>query len=520
MRGKTVRIMAGILLLLLLTMGGLPIWAKESGVETITLLSVNDFHGALVEAGKNPGMAKLGKFLKEEKAKNPEGTLILSAGDMFQGTMDSNLLYGQTVVEGLNQIGFDAFAVGNHEFDWGLDKLRNRIDQGKFPYLGANVLEKKTGKTVSFLKPYTLIEKKGIKIGIIGLVTPETAYKANPKVVGGFEFADPILTVNRLLPELKKKGAEIIVVLSHLGSNMDPATGEIVGEGAVVAQKVKGIDALITAHTHQKVMGKIKGIPVLQAGHNGRGVGKILLLYSKPAKQVVNSTVSVVELPTPGLTPDPALEELIWTSQAKIAPIKSLILGKTVGDLTHNRYQISLLGQWSADVLRQGAQADIAFQNGGGLRTSIPAGKITLGQLYEVMPFDNFLYTVNLTGAQIMQILQHGIKNEKIGMVQFSGLKVQYDSSLPLPQAILAVTTGDGTPLDLKRTYKVATNDFMAAGGDGFTVFQEGKNGVDTGLLIRNLLIEAVKKEKIINYSGDDRFKEIQGTVKPQKDAA
>ncbi|CQR72585.1 Endonuclease YhcR precursor [Sporomusa ovata DSM 2662] len=475
----------------------------------INILTVNDFHGALSESGKNPGMAKLAAFLKAEVAKNPTGTIIVSAGDMFQGTPESNMLYGKPVVEAMNEIGFSAMAIGNHEFDWGTQVLRKRIAQSSFPYLAANIIDKATDQVVSFVKPYTIVEKNGLKIAIIGLATPETAYKTSPKYIKNYIFADPAQTVTQHIPELKQQGADIIIVLSHLGSEVDPLTGQIIGEAADLAHAVTAIDAIISGHTHQKVSGAVNSVPIVQAAYNGRAVGNLSLTFSKMDRKVVAAESNITEVAAANLVADPEVKAIVDKVQEEVAPMKNKVLGHTVYELKHEKYSHSVLGQWVTDSMRQKVKADIAFENGGGLRASIPAGAITLGTLYQVVPFDNTLVTVELTGKQILEVLEHGIDNQQIGMVQFSGLKVEYDKLLPAGKRITKVTLTDGSKLILTKIYKVATNDFLAQGGDGFTMFSQGKHLIDTQLPLRDCLIEAVMKTKVINATVDKRFIEI-----------
>ncbi|MEN6462576.1 MAG: S-layer homology domain-containing protein, partial [Syntrophomonas sp.] len=184
---------------------------------SLDILTVNDFHGALLEDNKNPGAAKLATWLKDQKAANPEGTLILSAGDMSQGSIDSNLSYGKTVIEAMNEIGFDAMAVGNHEFDWGLDCLKNQAAWAKFPILTANITDKKTGHGLEGTKPWIIVERKGVKIGIIGVTTEETTDQASPKVISACKIDKPGEIITRLVPELKQQGVQVIIILGHLG---------------------------------------------------------------------------------------------------------------------------------------------------------------------------------------------------------------------------------------------------------------------------------------------------------------
>lgn len=479
----------------------------KNDIIRLQILTVNDFHGALLENGKNPGAAKLAEYLKETKAKAPEATLILSAGDMFEGTVDSNLLYGKTVVDIMNEVPFDAMTLGNHEFDWGIDRLKERIGQANFPYVCANITEKSTGKRVDYVKPYVVLERCGVKIAIIGIATPETAYKTSPKVVSGYTFEDPTTVVNALVPELKSRGADVILVLTHLPSWMDE-NGNITGEAATLATEAHGVDAIISGHSHRTVWGKVNGVPVVQAYYNGQAVGNIELSFNKTSHQVVESTVSVTTLPYSGLVPDPAVQGLIEQEQKDIIPIKNVVVGQTATMLSHDREKLdeTPLGQWVTDTMRQRVGADIAFHNSGGLRTSLSQGAITMGNLYEVMPFDDTLVTVELTGVQIRKVLDYGVMNHKIGMLQYSGLKIRYAFTDPQSGQITGITMIDGTPIDPNKYYKIVTNDFMAEGGDGFIMFKEGRNFYDTEIPERDVLADALRNQKIINFSGDDRW--------------
>lgn len=484
----------------------------------IDILSVNDYHGALAETAANPGAAKLAAWLRAEKAKNPAGTLIVSAGDMFQGSADSNLLYGRTVVDVMNAIGFDAMALGNHEFDWGLDTLAARARQARFPFLAANVIDRQANAVVASAKPYVIVTKQGVRIAIVGMATPETAYKASPKLVAGLEFADPAATFRELLPQLRRQ-ADIIIVLSHLGGAVDPRSGALSGQAADFLATGSGVDALITGHTHEGYALKAENVPVVQARHQGRAVGKISLLYSLTAKRILASTAALVELEPRTLTADAAVAKLLAAAKAEIEPVKAVALGQAARPLPHDRRQLSPLGQWSSDAIRRAAGADIALQNGGGLRRGIAAGPVTLGDLYEVMPFDNHLVTVEMTGQQVLALLEYGIRNAKIGMLQFSGVKVIFDASMPAGKRVAAVMS-DGRPLQPSAVYKVATNDFMASGGDGYTMFQDARNLTDTYLTLRDVLADAIRAQPTIDFTVDDRLTEVFSIIRRERPAA
>lgn len=487
---------------------------EVKGTTVITLLTANDFHGTLTGDGKkNPGISKFVNFLINEEKKNPNGTLILSAGDMFQGSADSNLLYGQPVVTAMNYAGFDAMVLGNHEFDWGLDKLQARMDQSDFPYLAANLVEKSTGKTPDFVKPYVLVNKNGINVGIIGIVTPETATKTKPELVAPYDFKNPAEVVNALVPEVRKAGADIVVVLSHLGAFQNSKTGEITGEAAELAKAVTGVDAIIAGHTHTTVSGTVNNIPIVEAYYNGRSVGVVDIFINTDTKAVVKKTqyvdASVVNAPE-------SANVTAWFNlvQSLIGPVKNQVIGKATADFPHSpdETQTTLLGNWVTDVMRKAVNADIAIQNGGGLRRDLPAGNITMGLLYEIMPFDNTLFTMDLTGAQVRAAIEHGIMSEDFKPGQFSGVMVKYDSTKEAGSRIVEIKLVDGTPLDDSKIYKVVTNDFQAGGGDKYTMFLEGKNGKDTAIPVRDVLVNEIKAKGTISPADDERLIDVSKT--------
>lgn len=480
---------------------------EEKDFVTITILTVNDFHGALIQEKRNPGAIRMAHYLKDEFVLNPEGTLIVSAGDMFQGTIDADLLKGEPIVSIMNNIGFDAMAIGNHEFDWGIEILRERARQAQFPLLAANVFEKGTNTLPSFAKPYVIVERKGVKIAVIGIATPETAYKAHPDVVSNYRFADPAKTVNTLLPELKRQGAEVIIVLSHLGCELDTRTNTLRGEAALFAKRLSGVATIITGHSHMKLAGTVNGIPVIQAAYNGRSVGKVNLVYSREAKKVISAVTSVADVPLEGLAGDLAVSRIVQDAQAQTAAIKKIVLGEAKVRLSHNRYELSPLGQWACDMLRKAGKADIAFLNGGSIRAGELFGPITKAGLYELMPFNNRLLVVEMTGREIINALEYGIENQQVGMLQFSGLTVTYDYSRPANKRVTQAVLTNGRKLERNESYKVAVNDFLAAGGDGFTMFSAGRNPVDTHMSIRQIIEQAVSQAVQIAPEADGRLK-------------
>lgn len=464
----------------------------------IVVLSINDFHGSLAPSGKNVGAAKLVDAIKTEKAKNLEGTIIVSAGDNYQGSAMSNLLYGEPVSAMFKEMGLELSAVGNHEFDWGIDRITKWVEDGGFTFVGTNIYDKRTNQPVDWAEPFAIIEKMGIKVGFIGLATPETAYKALKANVENYEFRDPVETITEWMPKVKDAGADIIIALTHLGAFQDKE-GNISGEAAALGE-VDGVDAVISAHTHQSVSGLVNGKPLVQAYYNGRSVAKLTFVFDENNK-LVSAEPSLDNLyERPDTLKDDANTLAIYMKyEEELGPVLGKILGKTTVALDHDRYAgPSLLGEWTCEIMKDKVGVQIAMTNGGGLRVPIPAGDITAGILYEVMPFDNTLYTMKLSGADVKANIEHGIMNEDIGWVQIAGVKVTYDPKAEAGNRITSMVLEDGTPVEMDKYYTVVTNDFMATGGDKYN-FDNTLDKLDTFIPVRDAMMDAVEKAGVIS---------------------
>lgn len=462
--------------------------------KTVDILSFNDFHGTMKPEGKNIGAAKLAGEIKKAVGANPD-TIVVSGGDIYQGSAMSNLTYGEPVSEFLKEINLRASALGNHEFVWGLDKIPAWAEDGNFEFLASNIYDKTTGKPVRWAQPYMIIKVGKVKIGFIGLSTPETAYKTKPDLVKDLEFRDPALSADYWATYLKKgRRADYVIALTHLGAAQDPNTKIITGEAAELAKNATNVDAIISAHTHMTVSGYVNNIPIVQAYYNGRSLAKLAIGFNvqgdfmgiKPSVDGLYNRIST-------LAEDPIVKSIYDKWDAQLRPILNEVLGTTDKELSHDKNTgVSLLGEWSSDVMRKTAGTQIAIQNGGGLRTSIPAGEITMGRMYEVMPFDNTLVKMELKGSDLKRVIENGIMNTNVGWVQFSGITVYYDPAASAGNRITSMRLPDGTKIEADTYYTVVTNDFMAAGGDGYN-FTGARNVVDTGIPIRDALVNEIR---------------------------
>ncbi len=456
--------------------------AKEVEIPIVTF---NDFHGSLAESKSDVGAAKLVGEIKRVKEENPN-TVVVTGGDIYQGSAMSNLLKGEPVTAMLKEMGLEFSAVGNHEFDWGYEHIPDWAKAGEFDFLASNIYEKETGEPVEWAKPYGVVEREGKKVGFIGLATPETAYKTKPDNVAHLEFKDPVEATKTWVNYLEnEEKVDAVVVLSHLGSEQNRETGEITGEIVEVAE-VPGVDAIISAHSHQRVEGKVNGVPVIQAYKNGRNLGYVNLKFDDKNELVVTTKLDDISKRKDTLPVDKNMEDILAKFEADLAPVMNEKVTDLSVDLPHNRDTgVSPMGATVAETMRRIVDADIAITNGGGVRAPLMAGTITVGDMYTILPFDNTLVTMEMKGSDIIKVLEHGIEPDNFGWGQHAGVKLWYTPGATRGKKITSVRLADGTKLENDKYYTVVTNDFMAVGGDSYD-FSTAKNVVDTNLVIRD----------------------------------
>ena len=502
-----------VLLLTLITLFS----ATHAAEREIRILYLNDFHGfALPYSSKSAGpaeggLAYLAGRVDQLRAEKP--TLLLAAGDMIQGNNWANLFSGRSSIEALNAMKVDALVVGNHEFDFGQAVLKERIAEARFPVLGANV------KGIRALKPYLLKELDGITVAVIGVVTGDVPQTTHPQNVIGLQFAAPEETVATYVRQLRDK-SQVVIVLSHMGFNADRR----------LAQKVEGIDVIVGGHTHTRVEKPVQTGKtfVVQAFEHGKVLGVLDLKLE--GKRVVGAR-GWLEPIKPGGQVNKSVETIVAKYQQQV----DAMLNKSVGVATVHldgagvRRNETNLGNLIADVLRRSTGADAALINGGTIRTSIRQGPVKVSDVYAVVPFDNYIVAIRLTGRQLREALEHGVsgvENEKGRFPQISGMDFTYSRQAAKGARVRDIRVG-GKPLELDREYTVATNDFLAAGGDGYKSFgqavkssrnyevvggaMKGEKLVysDPGRWLRDVMVDYFQMKKEVSAQTEGRIKEV-----------
>ena len=463
----------------------------------LTILHVNDTHGHIIpspdkniDSGRPVGGAEyLAKMVERERAANPRGTILLSAGDMFQGTPVSNLFHGEPVIEIMNYLHYDAMALGNHEFDWGQDVLQSIISSASFPVVSANVFER-GGRRIRGVRPYVMLKRKGIRIAVIGITTPDTYYTSKPGNLTGLTFVPPEKVLPAIIRRVRARGASIVIALSHDGLDADRE----------LARKVRGIDIIVGGHSHTVIRDPVieSGTVIVQAGSNGVYLGVLNITFDRGKKKILSYTrkdeLRLVS-PASGAQLDPDVARIVDKYEAQVQTEFSKVIGTATADLTRDSTRESDMGDIVADAMREASGAQIAFQNGGGIRADIPKGPITLEAVFTALPFDDDLVSMDLTGEQIVELLEKSVLSES--MLQVSGIQVVYDLSKPAGEKAVSVKVG-GKPVEPQTTYKVVTNDFLAAGGNQFNIFKKGRN-ISVGPPQRDAVADYIRKNSPIN---------------------
>ncbi len=374
-----------------------------------------------------------------------------------------------------NLLHYDALAAGNHDFNYGYKRLLELKDIVDFPILSANVRNKETNERL--LTPYILKEVDGVTLGIFGLTTPETHYKTNPKNVEGLIFTDPVKEAREMVRTLKAKGVDMIIAVTHLGVDESSTDTSI-----KVAKGAPEIDLIVDGHSHTTmVKGKQIGEDTLivSAGEHTKNLGVVDLTFDSNKQLISKKAKLISKEEAKNIKADAEMESLINGIEEKQVEIKSEQVGQSNIRLEGEREQVRTretnLGNLIADALLEETGADIAITNGGGIRASIQKGDITVGDIIDVSPFGNYGVTMKMTGATIKQALEHGVSDypyPKGGFPQVGGMSFTLVPQAPKGKRVKNLKV-NGTPIDLKKEYIVATNDFLASGGDDYLMFKE-----------------------------------------------
>jgi 5'-nucleotidase/UDP-sugar diphosphatase len=447
--------------------------------DRIQLLHTDDIHGHLdadiVQSASSSfragGMAQLAGQVAVFRARAPQRTLLVDAGDAWQGTFISNENKGEAVTKAMNLMRYDALAVGNHDFDWGQDVIAQRAKEATFPFLAANVVETKTSRAPTYLKPFEVRDLGIARIGIIGLTNPGSATIVKATSVAGLRFQPAAESVRPLIAEVQKQ-ADIVVVAAHIGT----------AEAVQLAHDVPGIDVIVAAHDHLPIQtARVEGrTTIVDAGAYTQYLGRLEIVVDRATRKMKDAVRGGELTPiaaNPSVRPDPEIAKIVDERRADAEKYTARVVGRTTEPLSNVREETAF-GNLITDAFieygrQQGWKTDVAFYNMAGVRASFPAGQLSFGQLYEALPFSNTVVNVDLTGVDLAAIIDRAVCVS--GRLHMAGVVVSFHYDGGTPNCVKSLTVA-GAPLAPTRTYHVATIDYLLLGGDGHTGFAKGTN--------------------------------------------
>ena len=434
----------------------------------ITLLQLNDvYQTEPMDKGKSGGLARVATLRKKIMAESPN-TLFLLAGDTISPSVASTVFKGEQMIAAWNALGLDYAALGNHEFDFGPDTLLARMKESSFVWLGSNVIDRRTGKPFGGTPPYVIRKFGGVKVGLFGLLTTDTATSSKPGP--DVRFANPVLAAKNIVAKLRREGASVIIAVTHLAMSEDKE----------LARRVPQIDVILGGHEHEQMQSQAGRTPIFKWGSDSRSLGRIDLNVSTVTRRVESIDWAGIPI-TDAVADDPAVIAVNAEYEKRLGAALDQTIGQTSVELDArsitNRTRETNIGNLVADAYRQVAQADVALVNGGAIRanTTIAPGPITKRDAVAALPFGDPIVKIEVSGATLRAALENGlsriVEEEESGRYpQVSGLNFTFDGRKPAGSRVVEVTI-NGQPLDEKKNYSLALADYLVNGGDGYSMF-------------------------------------------------
>ena len=482
----------------------------------VTLLQVNDvYQFAPVDQGARGGLARLLTMKKAIEKESPN-TLFLLSGDTISPSVESITYKGAQMIDAWNTAQLDYSTLGNHEFDFGPDVLRQRMQESKFKWLNANVIDKKTGKPFGDTPVYVVREFDGVKVAIFGLTLEETKITSKPGP--DVDFLNPCETARKVVEEIHANGIKTVIALTHLSMSEDKQVA-----------RCADVDVIIGGHEHTLLESASGGAPIFKMTADARELGQIDLNISKHTGAVESIDWKII--PVTDKTPDDPQFAAINRKYGSLLKELSRVVGRTSVDLDARsavgRNQETNVGDLIADAFRTSTRADAALMTGGSIRADeiIKKGPLTRRDVLSILPFKNKVVKVEVSGADLRQALEHGVARsaedaEPGRFPQVSGIRFTFDARRPPGSRITDISI-NGKPLDEKRMYTLAASDYIAIdGGDGYSMLKTARVLIpkERAQFDSDMLQAAIVAKKVIAPKTDGRIKRLDQNQKPKSD--
>ncbi|PYN23967.1 MAG: bifunctional metallophosphatase/5'-nucleotidase [Candidatus Rokuibacteriota bacterium] len=477
--------------------------AAGADLVRLTLLQIND-HYVLepVDGGRRGGMARLATLVRDLRRESPNSVFVL-AGDTLSPSVESTFLQGAQMIAALNAIGLDFATFGNHEFDFGPSVLVERMNESKFRWLSANVVDRRSGRAFGGASPDVLLTLGGVRVGLFGLTTPDTAHTSRPG--SDVVFGQPVALGKDVAARLRARGADLVVAVTHMEMSEDKALAA-----------AAGVDVILGGHEHDPLVAEEGKTLITKSGSDARYLVQVDLWLTRDGRLVERSwRFREVSRRVP---PDPTVEALVREYAQRLDRELDVVVGRTAVPLEARtgkvRTQETNLGDFVADVIRERLGSDVAVVNGGAIRTNraVPPGPLTKRDVHSLLPFTDVVLKLEMRGRDLRMALEHGLTQadrEGGGFLQLSGVRLVWDRRLPGGRRIVDATIGD-RPLADEAAYTVAVPSYLVRGGDGFTAFARAAViiGGASGPQVAQLLLDAIAVRGEIAPATDGRITE------------
>jgi 2',3'-cyclic-nucleotide 2'-phosphodiesterase (5'-nucleotidase family) len=466
------------------------------------------------------GFPALSSLVKKEK--NPY--ILLDSGDMYQGTPEGNFTKGMATIALMNKLGYSAALVGNHDYDYGEANLKTLISSAAFPMLGANIYKKEDAQAVSYLKPYIIIEKAGKKIAVLGLAGKHTVTSTLPANVKHLEFRDEENEAAKWTAEIKKQKPDVIIILAHVGIGGDTAgritdistwtfSAQDAAHGTIgIARAANGAQVVIGGHNHSGLQGgwydKESSTLILESFWALTDVTKLDLQFDDATGAYTGAKAGMLPLWTDVTGEDEEAKTIIKGFTEEVDKEMGQVISESAVDLLKSTTEPdSDIGNWFTDAMRRQSGTDVAFQNTAGIRSEIRKGPVKIRDVYQVMPFENTLVKLTMTGEQLKRLIADNLSGS-FSKLQVSGLKVSFKTPAKTPGNV--VIEKDGKLVNDADKLTVATNNYLTTGGTGGKVFNEAERSEDTMMPIRDLLLKDIKANPVKSAPERGRIKLLE----------
>ncbi|MBC8258414.1 MAG: 5'-nucleotidase C-terminal domain-containing protein [SAR324 cluster bacterium] len=480
-----------------------PLAATADETATLRIILTGDHYLLPSQKGRG-GYAKLATVVKQEKA-GAEHAIFVHSGDAYSPSLLAGMLKGKQTVDMLNAVGLDMMVLGNHEWDFGMETLRERIWESKFPVLASNVVDV-DGLPIDGTVRTSMLSVGPFRVGVMGLVTPETEVLSS---AGTDRFSPVLETAKALAEELKSQGANLIVALAHLDVFEDQ---ELVDSGIV--------DVVLSGHDHYYITWDDGNVAWMEAGENSEKVGVMdvsMTSYMKRGKKRFKWEADMRMVDTKNVAEDAAIASKVKGYEDRLSKELDIEIGSTSTELDSRRKTVrtgeAAIGNLIADAMRAGVDAEIGFANGGGIRAKkiyAPGTTLTRRDILTELPFGNVVVKLGLTGAQIWEALENGVSQAEKGAGRFpqiAGISFVWNPKAKAGSRVVSAKIG-GQPLDKGRNYTVATNNYAAGGGDGYKVFKKGKVIIDASgaTLLAGMVMDYIKTKGTVSPKVEGRI--------------